>query len=522
MKLENQLKLTYSSSVEKLREVNSSFDSGVLKVAYAGKNRNGSSISKDAFERSIHTIYNCPIVCNYNREEDSIGSHDMEAVSKNGEMQLVNLTQPVGVIPESANYWWEIHEDPTGSHEYLCVDALIWKRQEAYQKIKDNVVTDESMEIKVMDGRMNDGVYEIDAFEFLAFCLLESAEPCYESASLKMFEVDEFRAEFTQMMEEFKESFSLVSSPEGVDINQKNHSGKGGEETLDKKTEVLAEFGLTEEQLDFDIQEMSEEELRAELEKRYKRYKEEDPEGKQDFTLSGEQFREELFRALGEEKVTADWGEYNRYSYFDYDAEKSEVYCYDTQDWILYGFAYSVSGDALSVDFASKKRKRISVVDFDGGEAEPASQFTLEEVGKVFAAKKEAEMTAQFAQEKGELEEKFRVASEKIASQDAELNELRAFKEERIEMDREEREQEVFAMFPDLDGVEAFTNLKAECGDMTIEELENACYAIRGRTMSVKNFSMQKKKPPRLPVEKTHGGDDEPYGGLFLEFKPGR
>lgn len=151
--MENQLRLTYSSSVERLREVNSSFDSGVLKVAYAGKNRNGSSISKEAFERSIHTIYNCPIVCNYNREEDMIGSHDMEAVSKNGEMQLVNLTQPVGVIPESANYWWENCEDPAGTHEYLCIDALIWKRQEAYQKIKDNVVTDESMEIKVLDGR---------------------------------------------------------------------------------------------------------------------------------------------------------------------------------------------------------------------------------------------------------------------------------------------------------------------------------------------------------------------------------
>lgn len=58
MKLENQLKLTYSSSVEQLCAVNSSFDAGVLKVAYVGKNRNGSSISKEAFERSIHTIYN--------------------------------------------------------------------------------------------------------------------------------------------------------------------------------------------------------------------------------------------------------------------------------------------------------------------------------------------------------------------------------------------------------------------------------------------------------------------------------
>lgn len=514
--MENQLRLRYSSSVERLREVNSSFDSGVLKVAYVGKNRNGSSISKEAFERSIHTIYNCPIVCNYNREEDSIGSHDMEVVSKNGEMQLVNLTQPVGVIPESANYWWEVCEDQKGSHEYLCVDALIWKRQEAYQKIKDNVVTDESMEIKVKDGRMKDGVYEIDAFEFLAFCLLESAEPCYESASLKMFEVDEFRAKYVQMMEDFKESFALVSSPEGVDI-QKNHSGKGGE-TLDKMTELLAEFGLTEEQLDFDVQGMSEEELRAELEKRYK---EEDPEGKQDFTLSGEQFREELFRALGAEKVSTEWGEYNRYCYFDYDAEKSEVYCYDSQDWILYGFAYTVNGDALEVDFASKKRKRISVVDFEDGSAEPTSQFTLDEVGKVFAAQKEAELSAKFAQEKSELEGKFQTATEKIASQDAELNELRAFKEERIEMDREAREQEVFAMFPDLDGVEAFEELKTECGDMTIEDLENACFAIRGRTMSVKNFSMQKKKPTRLPVEKARGGDDEPYGGLFLEFKPG-
>lgn len=516
MKLENQLKLTYSSSVEQLCTVNSSFDAGVLKVAYVGKNRNGSSISKEAFERSIHTIYNCPIVCNYDREGDAIGSHDMEVVQKNGEMRLVNLTQPVGVIPESANYWWETYEDKNVSREYLCVDALIWKRQEAYQKIKDNVVTDESMEIKVLDGRMKDGVYVIDAFEFLAFCLLESAEPCYESASLKMFEADEFRAQYVQMMEDFKESFALVSSPNGVDIRIKNYSGKGGEETLDKKAEVLAEFGVTEEQLDFDIQGMTEDELRAELEKR------KGSEGKQEFTLSGEQFREELIRALSEEKVTTEWGEHNRYCYFDYDMEKSEVYCYDTQDWLLYGFSYSVNGDTLSVDFASKKRKRISVVDFDGGEAEPTSQFTLDEVGKVFAAKKEAEISAQFAQEKGELEEKFRVASEKIVTQDEELNELRAFKEERIEMDREEREQEVFAMFPDLDGVEAFTNLKAECGDMTIEELENACYAIRGRTMSVKNFSMQKKKPPRLPVEKTHGGDDEPYGGLFLEFKPGR
>ena len=187
------MKITYSSSVEKLCEVNSSFDAGVLKVAYVGKNRNGSSISKEEFERSIRTIYNCPIVCNYNRERDEIGSHDVEIVMKDGSARIVNITQPVGVIPESAKYWWECFEDDSGVHEYLCIEALIWKRQEAYEKIKDNVITDESMEIRVKSGHMEDGIYVIESFEFLAFCLLEAAEPCYESASLAMFGMDTFK-----------------------------------------------------------------------------------------------------------------------------------------------------------------------------------------------------------------------------------------------------------------------------------------------------------------------------------------
>ena len=222
--MDKHMKITYSSSVERLCEVNSSFDSGILKVAYVGKNRNGSSISKDAFERSMNTIYNCPIVCNYNRERDEIGSHDMEVVMDDGAAKLVNLTQPVGVIPESAKYWWESVEDVTGIHEYLCIEALIWKRQEAYDKIKSNVITDESMEIKVKSGYMEDDVYVIESFEFLAFCLLGTAEPCYESASLEMFNMDDFRKKYAEMMEEFKSNFQKVNTSTEVDIHPQNHS----------------------------------------------------------------------------------------------------------------------------------------------------------------------------------------------------------------------------------------------------------------------------------------------------------
>ena len=234
--MDNHIKLTYSSSVDNLQDLNSSFDRGVLRVAYAGRNRNGSSISKAAFEDAIRTIYNCPVVCNYNREEDMIGSHDVEIVMQDGRPVMVNITQPVGVVPESANYWWETREDNGAEHEYLCVDVIIWKRQEAYKKIKENGITDESMEIKVIDGHSEDGWYVIDRFEFLAFCLLEAAEPCYESASLEMFSADAFRECYTRMMEEFKACFSQVNTPEG-EVGILQNKMEGGEDQLDQKME---------------------------------------------------------------------------------------------------------------------------------------------------------------------------------------------------------------------------------------------------------------------------------------------
>mgnify|MGYP006915887755 CR=1 FL=1 len=86
------MRIVFSSGISNLVEKNSSFDSGVLRVAYTGKNRNNSFISKETFERCMPSIYNCPIVCNYDRESDTIGSHDMELVSDDNGMRIVKLS----------------------------------------------------------------------------------------------------------------------------------------------------------------------------------------------------------------------------------------------------------------------------------------------------------------------------------------------------------------------------------------------------------------------------------------------
>lgn len=513
------MKITYSSSIERLCEVNSSFDSGVLKVAYAGDNRNGSRISKESFERSIKTIYNCPIVCNYNREKDEIGSHDIDVVMKDGVPQMINITSPVGVIPESSKYWWELYEDVTGVHEYLCIEALIWKRQEAYEKIKNNVITDESMEIKVKSGYMDGDVYVIDSFEFLAFCLLGTAEPCYESASLEMFAMDEFRKKYADMMEEFKESFQKVSTSDEVDIHPQNYS-EGGEKQLNQKIELLAKFGLTAEQVDFDIENMSLEDLEAKLQNGPNDDSGEKPDK---FALSGEQFREGLVTALQAEKVNTEWGEMSRYAYCDYDAGKQEVFCYDVEDWNLYGFTYSMNGDHVVIDFACRKRKKFSIVDFEEGDAEFSCRHMFETVASASASNKAAELTERFNEDNAALQEKYNAVSDAIKQMNNELDELRSYKRQKISDERAAEVDAVFAMFTDLNGIEAFENLRKNCSELSIEELEDKCYALRGRHSVTQTFSAQKQqqKAPRLPIEKGKP-TDEPYGGLFVEFPPNR
>ena len=169
--MDKVLNMTFASSLTNLCEVNSSFDTGVLRICYTGENRNKSFFSKEAIVNSIPTIYNCPIVCNYDRETDTLGGHDMELVCDgNGVLKLINATTPVGVIPESAKVWFENYEEDDGTiHEYLYAEVLLWKRQEAYQKIRNDGITAHSMEIKVKDGKSIDGIYHVDNFEFNAF-----------------------------------------------------------------------------------------------------------------------------------------------------------------------------------------------------------------------------------------------------------------------------------------------------------------------------------------------------------------
>ena len=506
--------MAYSSSLSSLCEINSSFDTGVLRIAYTGANRNGSFISKETFERCIETLYNCPIVCHYDRETDSIGGHDVELVSgEDGSMRLVNMTIPIGVIPESSKYFWSVVEEEDGTeHEYLCADVLIWKRQEAYRKIKEDGITAHSMELTVKDGAMEGGLFVIKDFEFTAFCLLgDEHEPCFESSALGLFSYDEMKKQMAEMMSDLKNEFSLVVPPVGEnDKHPQNHPMEGGEKVLNEKLALVAEHGLEVENLEFSIEDLTLEELREKFEAMKPAEPAVDPvvdepaEPKADFALAG-QIRDEIYNALSVEKIECCWGEMTRYHYVDHDHEALQVYCYDAEDWKLYGFSYSMNGDNVVIDFESKKRMKFAIVDFDEGEQPAPFAGVFEEI------------TKQYTANDTQWSEKYQTASDTITSMENELGTLRQFKTDTEAAAKAAAQEEVFAQFEDLVGVEEFDALREHCAEYELDALEEKCYAIRGRKGTTAKFTTE-SKPPKLKVDKTAPVSNDPYGGLFARY----
>ena len=71
------------ATISDVKDINSSFASGTLKVMYLGKNRNRSHFSKSAVENALPSLYNVPIVCHWDDEAETIGGHDVTVVADN-------------------------------------------------------------------------------------------------------------------------------------------------------------------------------------------------------------------------------------------------------------------------------------------------------------------------------------------------------------------------------------------------------------------------------------------------------
>lgn len=523
--MDQVMNLTYecnNSAVYDVEDVNTSFAKGSIKVMYTGINRNKSCINKDVVERALPSLKNVPIVCHWDEEVGEIGGHDIEIKNNgNGSFAIRHLTEPCGVVPESATFQFVNDKDDNGvEHEYLVVDGvLLWKRQDVFNHIVNDLdgKVKHSMEIKVRNGESKDGIYNVSDFEFTALCLLESVEPCFQGSELELYSINNFKQKMEEMMSELRDCFSKVES--SSEENDKEISTEGGNTALDEKMKLVEKYGINIEELDYSIEDMTVEELEekfAAMTEKEESQPEEtfaeeaaDESGEQHEEAQEESFElntnveQELRKAIASYEVMKPWGYERAYWFINFDIDLKVVYFEEMDTCNIYGAPYEMNGDEVVIRIDEKVRKKRAYVDYVEGE-EPEAE--------------ELNMFDNAANAYTDISEKYSSEVEKTEKLTAEVEELRKFKE-CVEAERyAAAKNELFAKFQDLDSVEEFENLKNSCDGMAIEDIEKECFVIRGKNVAIAKFSLEKEKTPKFIVEKNISEDKpkkKPYGKLF-------
>jgi hypothetical protein len=298
----------------------------VIKIAHAGLNRNKSVISKEVFEQNAKTAYGCPIVCNYNVGDDTIGGHDKAIVRMQDGARLVNMTHPVGYVPEGAKFWWETVDEGLEEKEYLCVEAVLWKREAAFRHIEECGRVAQSMEIsiKINDFARDGDIFIVNAFTFVAFCLLERDEPAMRSACVELFSCVSFVEQFSLMMDEYHQ----------------NHE--------ERRTEMPMEEEKKEIPAAEDV-----------------------PAGEaevQTFSLDASALHGELAKRLAAFEACPEHTDWPRFCAVDFDPATQEVFAYDYVDSCICGFKYTISGDDVAVSRDTYAKKKSKYVDWQHGD----------------------------------------------------------------------------------------------------------------------------------------------------------
>ena len=480
---------------------NQSEDTRFLKVKiwlmHLGENLNGSYFSKESVETALPTLANTPILAyiedNSNDDVD-FSDHRMVLVKKDNEIKIKYLGQAIGVIPEDNNAQFEMRLCDDGiEREFLTCEGLVWTKWDEPIDIFDrDVFKAQSMELHDdFTGEWKDGMYYFNTFKFFGACALGSdVLPAMRSASIEtQFSNETLANEVQVKMEQFKQLFS----------------NKGGKNQMDEKLDLLVKYSVTEEELikqEVNIEEYSLEDLETKLK--------ELSEKSTSFSLTGEQFIDELRNELSKEKIEDDWGwAYNRFSYIDY--KDGEVYAFDRADeYKLYGFIFTVDGDSVTIDFDSKKRKKFEVVDF----LEGTSEFSI-------IPKEALEYEVKVAEKK--IEDKFTKDQDEFKQQysnlENEVESLRAFKKLKVTEERFEHESQLFNSFSSELTEEEMKTLKDTASEFSLEQLEEKLFVMVGKKKA--SFSKQTKKEKQTSIKIELDRKEEKqtvYGGLFEKY----
>jgi len=527
--MDKTIRLDYTFKPILFKQINSEFSLMRCYIMALGKNRNYSNFDKEHVEKALPSIFNIPVVAHLKKRDDGwyVGSHDRQIIIDDEGITVNELTVPYGCVPESCNpEWVEVTEQDGTKAEYLVATIILWTGRypnllDAKSATDPDVYYNQSMEINVLGWKQleSDKKYtDITDFEFSALCLLGRdlenpeyhTEPCFPSARVEPFEFslgNEFKQEFASMLNELnKIDFSQWLKEELTSFNNKPSPKEEEGEVLDEKLELIAKYNLTVEQLDFDINEISLEDLDIKLKEFTENDKHEDPKDKpQSFSATHNQIREALRNALDSTVVRNDDGDI---------IEEISYWVADVSDEYVYVERYHWKADG---DFERNYGRFTYTFDEETITATITGEF--EEMFLVWLTREEKDEIDAKDKNYEQIKSEFDEYKASHPTPETEVDELRKFQSERLKADRDEAEKEIFDKFDEkLKDNEEYLALKEKSNEYDLEALQKECFAILGRTLA--NFSMntpKKKEPIKVPFEREMKNED-PYGGIHKKY----
>ena len=479
MRYETKIQLVPSS----YQQINKQFALVDILLCYHGRNRNMTSISKEVIEKALPSLYGIPIVGEYYTLDDGskdFGTHGGKIIITDDGIKYEQTTKPYGFITKEAveNASWVTITEKDGhtKHEYLKLSRnVIWKdRYEEVEKILDENYG-ESMEIAIDSYEYDkDGYCVIKDFTFSAACILGShldgstVVPCFESSKIgRLFEVDSFKQEFSQMLDEYNkltETDSTATVPNKHETNPKE----------DKETMELKKF--------------------AEI-------------------LSTSK--------IGDTDV-------NKYRLLN--VTDSKVFALDMEDYKPYGFDYAVTteedAEDIVIDFNSKVEMSLSAT--EKITEENFEEFEIKSVAEKYAETKTAEHTAILEGEFNKKVDELKASYDDLsASYAVAMKKLDEYEAKEAQAKAEQHEADVKAMFEKyaekLGKCSEFLVYKAKCNpaEVTVDELNEKLTLMVGKYMmdsqTKKNFSYNPTETKVNDVNK-HDAITSRYGNLLNKY----
>ena len=258
-----------------------------LKSCHTGKNRNQSGITDDNMNKYKHTFKGRPIlgaIYKTDTGEYEFRAHDMKIVDDGEDIEYIE--QPIGVISQTEEPYLEFDEKE--NKNYLMVSGTIFSDYSKAADILERRRTCKcSVEIAVEELSYNcdEDYLSIDKFRFSGVTILgyeqDGVTEIQEGMKGSKITIDDFSIKKNSMFsadcqDKLIEILDKLNTTLESFNNKNQNSEKGGEKVMNKFEELLAKYSKTADEVTFEYENLSDEELEVAFKEAFEEV-EEDP-----------------------------------------------------------------------------------------------------------------------------------------------------------------------------------------------------------------------------------------------------